>query len=84
MDAYFTESQKLFTDELNWYTAKMTEAGETFVAEAEKAAKTAQSAWSEAIERQTAMASETAKRTSAIMNKQIELIRSAWQPAERA
>lgn len=81
MDALFTESQKLFTDELNWYTAKMTEAGETFVAEAEKAAKNAQSIWSEAFERQTAIATETAKRTSALLNKQVEMVRSAWQPA---
>lgn len=81
MKDLFEQSRTLFTEQMNWYTGQMTKAGESFVVEAEKAAKSAHEAWNEAAERQIGMAVEFGKQAQSYVEKQVKLVEQAFAPA---
>lgn len=81
MKDLFEQQKALFTEQMNWYTGQLTKATETMVADAEKAGKGVQEAWSELAERQMSIATELGKQTRAFVEKQMKLVEQAFAPA---
>lgn len=77
MDSMFAATQKLWADELDYWTAQMTRMGETLTGEAEKAGKLAQETWGELVKRQTGLMSEYRRHVADFAEKQIEIMRGA-------
>lgn len=80
MHPMFEATQKLWTDEITYWTAQMTRVGELLSGEAEKAteaAKATQNAWSEMVKRQGDLMTEYTRHLAAFAEKQVDLLRSA-------
>lgn len=77
MDSMFEATQKLWADELTYWTAQMTRMGEAMTGEAEKAGKLAQETWSELVKRQTGLMTEYGRHVTDFAQKQLEIMRGA-------
>lgn len=81
MDRMFEQAQKLYADEMAWWTQQNIKATEEAMANGEKLFKTGSDLVTEAFKAQTAFAETVTKHLTELGNKQMDVWTKAFQRA---